>query len=116
VNNENLYVANLDGTNPTVLIPGVYGYAILIDTKNDKIYFDDQNTPALRRANLDGTGIVNIDNTDTKIYGMAIDYDKDKLYWTARATGEIYEANLNGTSKETLKTGLTSPRGMFLLK
>jgi hypothetical protein len=116
VNNEDLYVANLDGTNKSVLIPGVYGYAIFVDTKNSKIYFDDQNTPGLRRANMDGTGIVEIDNTDTRVYGIAIDYDANLLYWTARDAGEIYKANLNGTEKVTLATGLTSPRGMFLKK
>jgi hypothetical protein len=114
VNNENLYMANLDGSNPTILISGVYGYSIFIDKVNNKIYFDDQNTPALRRANMDGTGIVDIDNTDTRIYGIAMDKDKSKLYWSARDAGEIYEANLNGTSKTTLATGLSSPRGIFL--
>lgn len=116
VNAENLYVANLDGSNPTVLIPGVYGYAIQIDTENDKIYFDDQNTPGLRRANLDGSNIEAVDGTDTRIYGIVIDYDANKLYWSARDAGEIYRANLDGTGKETLKTGITSPRGIFLKK
>ncbi|MFN0034254.1 MAG: PKD domain-containing protein, partial [Saprospiraceae bacterium] len=32
VNLENLYVANLDGSNPTILFSGVYGYAILADS------------------------------------------------------------------------------------
>jgi PKD repeat protein len=116
VNMENLYVANLNGSDTTVLIPGVYGYAICVDTRNDKIYFDDQNTPGLRRANLDGTGIVTIDGADTRIYGIDIDYDMNKLYWSARDAGEIYRANLDGTNKEILKTGLTSPRGIFLKK
>jgi len=113
---EILYVANLDGSNPTALITGVYGYAIFIDSENSKIYFDDQNTPGLKRANLDGSGVVDIDNTDTRIYGIAIDYDKGKMYWTARDEGEIYEANLNGTGKVTLATGLSSPRALALVK
>jgi len=116
VENEDLYVANLDGTNPRVLIPGVYGYAILIDTKNSKIYFDDQNTPALRRANLDGSNIVDIADLDNRVFGIAIDYDKNKIYWSDRGPGEIYEANLNGTGKVTIATGLSSPRGIVLVK
>ncbi len=114
VNNENLYVAGLNGSNPVVLISGVYGYSIFIDKVNDKIYFDDQNTPALRRANMDGTGIVDIDNLDTRIYGIAMDEENSKLYWSSRDTGDIFEANLNGTGKETVATGLSSPRGIFL--
>jgi hypothetical protein len=63
---------------------------------------------------MDGTGIVDIDITDTRIYGIDMDKDKNKLYWSARDAGEIYEANLNGTGKVILATGLTSPRGIFL--
>jgi PKD repeat protein len=119
VYNENLWVADLDGTNPSILIPAIYGYAIFIDTVNHKIYYDNQYAGTgggLQRANMDGTSIVDIDLTETKIYGIDIDYDLNKLYWSARATGEIYEANLDGTGKVILKTGLTSPRGLFLKK
>jgi hypothetical protein len=67
-------------------------------------------------ANLDGSNIQAVDDTDTRIYGIFIDNDTDKLYWSARDTGEIYSANLDGTGKTVLKTGLTSPRGIFLKK
>ncbi len=113
VNNEILYKANLNGTNVAPLIEGVYGYAIMVDTENDKLYFDDQNSPGLKMSNLDGTNIQTVDTTDTRIYGMAIDHVANRLYWTARDAGEIYSANLDGTGKTVLKTGLTSPRGMF---
>ena len=120
--NDKLYVANLDGTGVTPLIEGIYGYAIYVDTENDKIYYDEEYTPALMRANLDGSGVVQIyKNNDaavgkSRIYGITIDYASNKLYWSCRDAGEIYRANLDGTGKETLKTGLTSPRGIFLKK
>ncbi len=114
VNAENLYVANLDGSNPTILVAGVYGYAILVDTVNDKIYFDDQNTDTLIRANLDGTGQITIDASGSRIYGMDIDHSANKLYWSGRDTGELTRANLDGTNPEILLTGLGSPRGMFV--
>jgi DNA-binding beta-propeller fold protein YncE len=122
VKNDNLYVANLDGTNKSVLITGAYGYAIFIDTVNGKIYFDDTYGPALKRANLDGTGIVEIYKDlaalpeESRIYGITINYSTNKLIWSNRDAGEIYMANLNGTSKETLATGLDSPRGICLVK
>jgi DNA-binding beta-propeller fold protein YncE len=116
VQNDNLYISNLDGTDERVLISGVYGYALFVDTKNHKLYFDDQYGPALKMANLDGTDVVEIDNTDTRIYGIAIDYDLNKLYWSGRDAGEIYMANLNGTEKVTLATELSSPRGLCLVK
>jgi DNA-binding beta-propeller fold protein YncE len=116
VNTEVLYSANLDGTNVTPLITGVYGYSIAVDQKNKKIYFDDQNTPGLRRANMDGTGIVDIASVDSRIFGLEVDPDFGKVYWSARSMGEIYKANLNGTEVDTLVTGLTSPRGLFLFR
>jgi hypothetical protein len=119
VNNENLWVADLDGTNQAILIASIYGYAIFIDTVNHKIYFNNLyvgTDGGLQRANMDGTSIVDIDITESRIYGIDIDYDLNKLYWSGRDTGEIYEANLDGTGKVVLKTGLSSPRGLFLKK
>lgn len=114
VYDENLYVANMDGTDPTVIVPGVYGYAIFVDTVNDKIYFDDQNDELLKVANLDGSDIQTIDDNGTRIYGMDIDYDNGKLYWSGRDSGELYRANLDGSDHEVLKSELSSPRGIFL--
>jgi DNA-binding beta-propeller fold protein YncE len=113
---ENLYRANLDGSNPTIIVSGVYGYGICVDTENSKIYFDDQNDMTLKMANLDGTGVVDIADITDRVYGIAVDTDKNKLYWTDRGMGEIYEANLNGTGKVAIATGLASPRGITLVK
>jgi len=120
--NDVLYWANMDGTGVAPLITGIYGYAICVDAVNGKIYYDEEYTPALMRANLDGTGIEEIyKNPDalvgkSRIYGMFIDNDNNKLYWSNRDAGELYSANLDGTSRVVLKTGLTSPRGIFLKK
>jgi len=120
VMNDDLYRANLDGSGKSVILHGYYGYGLYVDEVNDKLYFDaqtdDESVSALYRANLDGTSPIEIDNTQSRIYGIAIDYDNNKLYWSARDNGEVYRANLNGTSKETIATGLSSPRGMVLVK
>lgn len=114
VNLENLYIADLTTGNPTILLTGVYGYGIVVDTLNDKLIFEDQNTATLIRSNLDGTGQVTIDANGTRIYGLAIDYTDNKLYWSGRDSGEITRANLDGTNPEVLTTGLLSPRGIFI--
>lgn len=120
VMNNNLYRANLDGTSKEVILTGYYGYCIYVDEVNNKIYFDaqtdDESVSALYRANLDGTSPTEIDNTQSRIYGIAIDYDNSKLYWSARDNGEIYCANLNGTARETIATNLSSPRQIVLVK
>ena len=118
VNNNNLYMANLDGSNKSIILTGYYGYAIAVDNTNNKIYFDaqsdDGSVSGLYRANLDGTNPVEIDNTQSRIYGIALDVDNSKVYWSGADKQEIYQANLNGTKKVTLATGLGKPRGMFL--
>jgi len=118
VNNNNLYMANLDGSNKSIILTGYYGYAIAVDNTNNKIYFDaqsdDGSVSGLYRANLDGTNPVEIDNTQSRIYGIALDVDNSKVYWSGADKQEIYQANLNGTKKVTLAIGLGKPRGMFL--
>lgn len=115
VYDENLWVANLDGTNPEIVVAGAYGYGILVDAANSKIYFDDQNSGTdgeLKSASLTGTNVTTVDATASRIYGIV--KFGDKLYWSARDNGEIYQSNLNGTGRVTIKTGLSSPRGIFL--
>jgi DNA-binding beta-propeller fold protein YncE len=118
VNNNNLYRANLDGKNASVILNGYYGYGIAVDEVNSKIYFDaqtdDETVSALYMANLDGTNPTLIDDTKSRIYGIAIDNENSKIYWSGRDTYEIYQANLNGTDRVTLATELGSPRGIFL--
>lgn len=116
VNIEEIYEVNLDGTNPNVIITGNYGYALLVDTVNDKIYFDDQNDDLLKVANLDGTNIQTVDAEGTRIYGMQIDHETSKLYWSGRDSGELYSANLDGSDRVVLRTGISSPRGIALIK
>ena len=116
VNEENLYVANLDGTNPEILISGIYGYAIAVDTVNNKIYFDDQNEELFNVANLDGSNIQTIDANGTRIYGIQIDNETNKLYWSGRDSGELYRADLDGSNLEILASGISSPRGIALIK
>ncbi len=110
----NLYIANLDGTSPSVVVADAYGYGIAVDAENGKIYFDEQNSEELKMANLDGTNVVTVDATASRIYGIVVDNETDKLYWSARDNGEIYQSDLDGSNKITLKDGLTSPRGIFL--
>ncbi len=114
VNFENLFMANLDGSNVVSIVDSVYGYTILVDSVNDKIYFDEQNSATLIRANLDGSNQQTVDAEGSRIYGSTIDYTENKLYWSRRDAGEILRANLDGTSPELLKSGLSSPRGIFI--
>lgn len=111
---EDLYIADLDGSNPTKILSGVYGYSVAVDMVNDKIYFEDKRS--LKRADLDGSNVETIAERATRIYGIQIDNEANKLYWGGRDTGEIYRADLDGSNKEVLKSGLGSVRGIALIK
>lgn len=111
---ENLYIANLDGSNATIIISEIFGYAVAVDTVNSKVYFEDQRV--LKRANLDGTNIETLDETLTRIYGIEIDNEENKVYWGGRDSGELNRSNLDGSNKEILKSGLGSVRGIALIK
>jgi len=113
---EDLWVANLDGTDQNPIISGVWGYAVCVDTQNDKIYFHDHRSKLLLRADLDGGNVETVDDNGSRIYGISVDYEKGKLYWSGRDSGEIRQANLDGSHKITLKSGLASPRGLFFKK
>lgn len=117
---ENLYIADLSGANQTIIVPEAYGYAIQVDATNSKIYFDDQNSNdgngALLMADLNGTNIVTVDNTASRIYGISVDNAASKLYWSARDNGAVYQSSLTGSGRVTLNESFTSPRGMFLKK
>lgn len=111
---ENLYRANLDGTSKEIVVAGAFGYAVFVDPSNNKIYYNNRNSASgdLMSASLTGTNPVTVDATASRIYGITI--SNNKLYWSSRENGEIYQANLDGSGKITLKSGLTSPRGIFV--
>jgi hypothetical protein len=78
-----------------------------IDIKNEKLYFEDNNT--ISSANLDGTGVeVIIKNAN--IFKMAIDWIGRRIFWTQYSPNGISVANLNGKERRLLiKTSPYTP-------
>jgi hypothetical protein len=69
-----------------------------------QIYWSDETTDTIQRANLDGSGLVElIGVADAEEPGaLALDLETDRIYWTAFAnfSGVIKRANLDGTNVE----------------
>ena len=80
-----------------------------IDMKNEKLYFEDNNT--ISSANLDGTGVeVIIKNAN--VDKMAIDWIGRRIFWTQSSYPfGISVANLNGKERRLLIN--TSPYWSF---
>jgi hypothetical protein len=64
--------ANLDGSDPELIIPipQLYVFDIAVDPVNEKLYFYDFGLEALRRAELDGTGIETVWTGKTQMFAI----------------------------------------------
>ncbi|MGF1638424.1 MAG: PKD domain-containing protein [Cyclobacteriaceae bacterium] len=115
---ESVWKGNVFGDGVSRIIDynaGGYGYGIAVDAANSKIYFDDNDSGNIRRANLDGTEVENIVATTDRVYGIEIDEEFGRLYWSDRS-GNIYVSSLDGSNLETLVSGLGDIRGIVLIK
>ena len=100
--NNNCSTAVTVTVGPTVPPTGAY------------VYWTDQGTDKIQRANLDGSQIQDIVTGLVVPPGIALDVAGGKMYWTRWSPGKIQRANLNGTHIEDLVTGLSGPRGIAL--
>ncbi len=82
----------------------------------NKIYWTDQDTGKIQRANLDGSNVEDLITGLVVPDGIALDGGRGKMYWTqwGMDTGKIQRANLDGSNVEDLITGLERPSGIAL--
>jgi DNA-binding beta-propeller fold protein YncE len=76
------------------------------------MYWVDQDTADVHRADLDGSGHQVLLTRQFSATGIALDLVAGKIYLTNQ-TGSIVRANLDGTNLETLVNGL-APFGIVL--
>ena len=108
--------ANLDGSSPEDVLTGVSSpLAIDLDVPSGKMYWTEPGLDgvAIRRANLDGTGIETLVTSSglTFPFGIALDPDHGKMYWTQceQADCAIRRANLDGSDIEELLSDFPPP-------
>ena len=98
-----------------LLTLGVLGNLSYGDTP--QIYWTDEETGKIQRANLDGTNIQDIVTTGlASPSGIALDVAGGKMYWGDGVAGKIQRANLDGTNIQDIVTMgfLESPYGIAL--
>ena len=90
-----------------------------MDLVAGRMYWTEQGTGTIRRADLDGTnGETLIEAEGPK--GIALDVIERKMYWTAKEVGRfsdvgvVQRSNLNGANVETLVAGLGDPEDIAL--
>jgi len=98
--------SGLDGSNVEVVMTqgtseNTFG-GIAIDSANGYLYSGTR--AALFRANLDGTGRIDLVPAINQVADIDLDLTNGKIYWSEGGSGvnAIYRANLDGSGKETL--------------
>ena len=81
-----------------------------------KMYWTDEATSKIQRANLDGSNVEDLITTGLSApAGIALDLGRGKMYWTDTGTSKIQRANLDGSNVEDLiTTGLSLLAGIAL--
>jgi len=79
-----------------------------------KVYWADQGTDKIQRANLDGSSVQDLVTTGLAApHHIALDVNGGKIYWADNSTVKIQRANLDGSSVQDLvTTGLAAPSGI----
>ncbi len=90
---------------------------LALDPSAGRLYWTDNGTGRIQRANLDGSGVEEIIATGLEIpRALVLDAAGGKLYWADSGSDRIQRANLDGSGIEDLVTGLSSPRGLALVR
>lgn len=110
--NRGIHRGNIDGTGFELLFQeeGTGPQELAVDPIGGKVYWADEDAHAIRRANLDLSGVEDLITFATgsvpHLAGIAVDPFEGKMYWTEDFTSlslnRIRRANLDGTFVETL--------------
>ena len=78
---------------------------IALDIAGGKIYWTDNGTDKIQRADLDGTNVEDLITTGLgNPASIALDIAGGKIYWTDAGTDKVQRADLDGTNVEDLVT------------
>ena len=89
---------------------GLVTHGLAVDSIGGKIYWTDEASHKIQRANLDGTQIEDIVTTglqqprDIVVNGIL-----EKIFWADFGTGKIQRADLDGSHVEDIVIGLSAP-------
>lgn len=97
-----IYSANLDGSNVQTLFthPSMFIGALSVDTRNGRIHFADDRTPALWSVNMQGLDLRLHSYRGYRVLGVAVDEDAGKLYWVEGRN--VMRSNVDGNQVETV--------------
>jgi len=110
VTNSSMRCLNADGSVATVLTGLSHPRGMALDMQRGKMYWADDGTHSIRRANLDGSECDSPVTVRFTSGGVAVDVSGGKMYWTDQMKGpsgtRIRRANLDGSGVETIVDNL----------
>ena len=108
--------ADADGGNVEDLVTFGSPRSLALDVLEGKIYWSDQDSRWIWRANLDGSDTEAVVKARLiRPVAIALDLARNQIYWTDAGSNKIQRANLDGSRVQTLvSVGLHSPEGIAL--
>ncbi len=108
--------ADADGGNVEDLVAFGSPRSLALDVLEGHVYWTDQSSRWIWRANLDGSGTEAVIASGLiRPVAIALDGTRGQIYWTDAGSNRIQRANLDGSRVETLvRIGLHSPEGLAL--
>ena len=115
-NGDKIQRAGPDGSNVEDLVTFGSPRSLALDVLEGKVYWSDQDTRWIWRANLDGSGSEAVVTSRLiRPVAIALDLGRGQIYWTDSGSNKVQRANLDGSRVETLvSVGLHSPEGLAL--
>ena len=105
-----VYTGDLRGESPlTPLIQGLSNPAGIV-LAEERLYWANQGSNTIARANLDGTEVVNTITGLNAPYYLSVNESHGHIYWTDFNSGVIHRAGLDGSMPTDFVTGLQRVR------
>jgi sugar lactone lactonase YvrE len=107
-----IYRADLDGTDPELLLEVLDPYGIALDPTRGKMYWTQQSSTGIFRANLDGSSMEEIHSQAIEPQCIAVNTLTQRIYWADSGADAILAADLDGANVDSVATGLGNPIGI----
>ena len=104
---------DLKTLNTTVVISGLRGAAMDIDTVEKNLYFQDGKSVSKLNLDPDRSDMcAEVIIKNAAVHDLAIDWLGRRILWTEYSKKRISEANLNGTNRHVLVNTTGEPYGI----
>lgn len=101
-----IYSAQPPGSNvTTILSTGSNAVGVAVDSVNQQVYWTENLTTKIRRANINGTGIQDLwtgSIGSSAPEHIALDVPGGRMYWTDDVADRVRRANLDGSNVQDL--------------